>query len=77
MPELRYITESQMREFLRESYSRDREKSFLGQLARHLRDPVMPRDANNDSRVHPLWLTLGLIVLFALSVFLYFSAVTH
>lgn len=73
MPELRRITESEMRDLLREAYSRDQEKSFLGQVACHLRDPVIPRDANNRSRVHPLWLTLGLIVVFVICVFLYFS----
>ncbi len=64
-----------MRTLLREAYSQDPEKSFLGHLGRRLRDPAMPRDANNRLHIHPLWLTLGLIVVFVVSVVLYFSFV--
>lgn len=73
MREPEHIAESEMRALLREAYSQDPEKSFLGQLARRLRDPAMPRDANNHPRAHPLWLTLGLIVVFVVGVFVYFS----
>lgn len=62
-----------MRLLLREAYSQDPERSFLAQLARRFRDPAVPRDANNHARLHPLWLVLGLIGLFVLGVFLYFS----
>lgn len=75
MPEPRRISEAEMRDLLREAYSRDREESFLSQFARRLRDPAMPRDANNRPRVHPLWLALGLMTAFAVGVFLYFSFV--
>lgn len=75
MPELRRITESEMQHLLREAYSRDPEDSFLGQLTRPLRDPAMPADGNNGSRIHSLWLILGSIAVFTLSVFLYFSFV--
>lgn len=68
-----HINEAEMRKLLSESYSLDPEKSILGQVARRLRDPAMPHDANGRSRAHPLWLTLGLIATFALAVFLYFS----
>jgi hypothetical protein len=68
-----HINRTEMRTFLREAYGQDPERSFLGQCARRLRDPAMPRDANNRPRIHPLWLTLGLIAAFALAVFLYFS----
>ena len=62
-----------MRRILREAYAQDPERSLLGQLARRLRDPAMPFAPNGRSRAHPLWLTLGLIGLFVLCVFLYFS----
>lgn len=68
-----HISGAEMRRLLRDAYAQDPERSFLGQFARRLRDPAMPRDANNRSRVHPLWLTLGLIAAFVLSVFIYFS----
>ncbi len=73
MPELGHINHTEMRTFLREAYGQDPERSFLGQCARRLRDPAMPRSANNRPRIHPLWLTLGLIGTFVLGVFLYFS----
>jgi hypothetical protein len=70
-----YITEAEMRELLRDAYARDPEKSFLANVGRNVRDPAMPRDANNRRRIHPLWLTLGLVSLFVMAVFLYFSFV--
>jgi hypothetical protein len=73
MAEPEHINHTRMRTLLREAYGRDPERSFLGECARRVRDPAMPRDANNRPRIHPLWLTLGLIGLFALTVFLYFS----
>ncbi len=73
MREPQHISETEMRTLLCHAYTQDPEKSILGQLARRLRDPAMPRDANNRSRPHPLWLTLGLITVFVLGVFLYFS----
>jgi hypothetical protein len=71
----RYITETEMRRLLRDAYARDPEKSFLGQIGRNASDPAVPRDANNRPRIHPLWLTLGLVILFAMVVFFYFSFV--
>ena len=68
-----YITEAEMRELLRDAYARDPEKSFLASVGRNVSDPAMPRDANNRPRIHPLWLTLGLVSLFVMAVFLYFS----
>jgi hypothetical protein len=73
MREPQHISETQMRTLLREAYAQDPEKSILGQIARRLRDPAMPDDANDRSRAHPLWLTLGLIVVFVAGVFLYFT----
>jgi len=70
-----YITEAEMRELLRDAYARDPEKSFLANIGRNVSDPAMPRDANNRRRIHPLWLTLGLVSLFVVAVFLYFSFV--
>ena len=69
------ITEAEMRELLRDAYARDPEKSFLANTGRNVSDPAMPRDANNRRRIHPLWLTLGLVSLFVMAVFLYFSFV--
>ena len=64
-----------MRRLLRDAYAQDPEKSFLGQIGRNASDPAMPRDANNRPRIHPLWLTLGLVTLFVMAVFFYFSFV--
>ncbi len=71
----RYIAETEMRRLLRDAYAQDPEKSFLGQIGRNASDPAMPRYANNRPRIHPLWLTLGLITLFVMAVFFYFSFV--
>ena len=71
----RYITETEMRTLLRDAYAQDPEKSFLGQIGRNVSDPAMPRDANNRPRIHLLWLTLGLVTLFVMAVFFYFSFV--
>jgi hypothetical protein len=73
MPEPQHISETDMRTLLREAYAQDPEKSFLGQIVRRLRDPAMPHAANNRSRIHPLWLTLGLIAGLVVVVFAYFS----
>lgn len=62
-----------MRRLLRQAYGQDLERSFLGECARRLGDPAMLRGANYRSRLHPLWMTLGLIGAFILGVFLYFS----
>ena len=62
-----------MRRLLREAYAQDPEKSFLARIGRNVSDPVMPLDANNRPRIHPLWLTLGLVVVFVIGVFFYFS----
>ena len=70
-----YITQAEMRELLRDAYARDPEKSFLANVGRNVSDPAMPRDANNRRRIHPLWLALGLVSLFVMAVFLYFSFV--
>jgi len=71
----RYITETEMRRLLREAYVRDPENSFLGQIGRSASDPIVPRDANNRPRIHPLWLTLGLVAMFVIGVLFYFSLV--
>jgi hypothetical protein len=70
-----HVNEAEMLQLLREAYVQDAEQSILGQLARRLRDPATPRDANAHPRPHPLWLTVGLIAAFVLAVFLYFSFV--
>jgi hypothetical protein len=70
-----YITEAEMRELLRDAYARDPEKSFLANIGLNVSDPAIPRDAYDRRRIHPLWLTLGLVSLFVMAVFLYFSFV--
>jgi hypothetical protein len=70
-----YITEAEMRELLRDAYAGDPEKSFLANVGRNVSDPAMPRDASNRRRIHPLWLIVGLVSLFVMAVFLYFSFV--
>jgi hypothetical protein len=70
-----YITETEMLKLLRDAYAQDPENSFLGQIGRNASDPAIPRDANNRRRIHPLWLTLGLVTLFVMAVFFYFSFV--
>jgi hypothetical protein len=70
-----YISEAEMRELLRDAYARDPEKSFLANVGGNVSDPAMPRDANNRPRIHALWLTLGMVTLFAMAVFFYFSFV--
>lgn len=77
MRELKRITEAEMRELLRDAYSRDPGTSPLGQLARNLSDSASPTDDHNDFPVHPLCLTLGLILLSVICVFLYFSFVAR
>jgi hypothetical protein len=75
MREPGHISETEMQRLLAQAYEQDPERSVLGQIARQLRDPANPRDANNHPRPHPLWLALGAIVAFVLAVFLYFSFV--
>ena len=75
MPELKWITETEMRELLREAYARDPEASLLDQLTRNPCDPANPIHENRRLRIHPLYLTLCLVLSFMLCVFLYFSFV--
>lgn len=62
-----------MQALLREAYHDDPEKSLLVELTRDLLDPAHPRDANKRPPAHPLWLILGLIAVFVVSVFVCFS----
>ena len=73
MTEPVHISETEMREHLREAFSQDPEKSFLSQILRSLSDPAKPRNEKGRPRAHPLWLQLGIFVILALSVFLYFT----
>ena len=75
MPELKSITEMEMRELMRQAYSRDPDTSLLGQLSRSMCDSARRTAEKRGFRIHPLRLTLGLILLFIVSVFLYFSFV--
>jgi len=73
MTEPVHISETEMREHLREAYSQDLEKSFLSQVLRRLADPAKLGNEKGLPRAHPLWLQLGIFVALALFVFLYFS----
>ena len=77
MAELERITETEMRELLRRRYSQDPDASLLGQLARYLCDSARSSDENRGFHIHPLCLTLGLILFSIVCVFLYFSFVTR
>ena len=71
MRKLEYTTPEQMRLWLRESFRADPERSLLRQLARRLRDPVS--DGQVRWRVHPLWLTLVLLLVFVVCAFIGFT----
>ena len=73
MTEPVHISETEMREHLREACSQDPEKSFLSQGLRRLADPAKPRSEKGLPRAHPLWFQLGMLVFLALFVFLYFT----
>ena len=73
MTESVHISETEMREHLREACSHDPEKSFLSQVLRPLADPAKPRNEKGLRRPHPLWLQLAMIVFLGLFVFLYFT----
>jgi hypothetical protein len=77
MTDRSHISETEMRAHLREICSQDPEKSFLAQVARRLVDPAKPRDEKTLPRPHPLWLQIGMILLLALFIFVYFSFGTH
>ena len=68
-----HVTSAEMRLLLREAYSKDPEKNFLGQIARYIRDPARSDGLRRNFRPHPFWLTLALTVTFVASVFLYFT----
>jgi hypothetical protein len=68
-----HISETEMREHLRETFSQDPEQSFLAAVARHLTDPATPANEKGWPRPHPLWLRLGALLSIALLVFLYFT----
>lgn len=68
-----HISETEMREHLREAWSNDDEKSFLFQFLRRLGDPAKPANHKGAPRLHPLWLQLGMVAFLALFIFLYFT----
>ena len=71
MRKLEYTSPEQMRFWLRESFRADPERSLLVQVARRLRDPVSGGQLR--WRVHPLWLTLALLLGFVLCAFIGFT----
>ena len=68
-----HISETEMREHLRQACSQDPEKSFLAEILRRLADPAKPMNEKGLPRPHPLWLQLAMIVFLGLFVFLYFT----
>ncbi len=73
MSEPTHISEIKMQEHLREAYSQDREVNFLSQILRRLADPTRATSDKDMPRLNPLCLQIGMLVLFALFVFLYFT----
>jgi hypothetical protein len=73
MPGDEFISEEQMREYLRQAYARDAEASLLWQLARKTEDPVAPRNEKGRRRWHPLSLMLATFILIVLGTFIYFG----
>ena len=71
MSEPDYTTPDEMRAWLRETFDGDPEKSLLARLARALRDPACL--GPEESRPHPLWLTLAFLLLVAVCVFVGFT----
>lgn len=74
---MEHISVDEMRARLREAYSQDAEKSFLRNVMRGLRDPVVPVNAANRVRIHPLWLRLALIGALILAALIYFTFMPH
>ena len=73
MTELAHISETEMREHLREACFHDLEKSFLSQILRRVADPAKPTNEKGLPRAHPLWFQLGMLLFLVLFVFLYFT----
>ncbi len=73
MTEPVHISETEMREHLREACSLDPEKSFLSQILRRLADPAKPTNEKGLPCPHPLWLQFAMIGFIGLFVFLYFT----
>jgi hypothetical protein len=73
MTEPAHISETEMREHLREACFHDLEKSFLSQILRRVADPAKPTNEKGLPRPHPLWLQLAMIVFLGLFVFLCFT----
>ena len=71
MRKLEYTTPEEMRRWLRESFRADPEAGLVAQLAERLRDPASGGKAR--WRMHPLWLTWFLLLVFMLCVFIGFT----
>lgn len=70
--EARPISEQEMRLLLRQYFAGDSKPDLIWELSHRLKDPFA-ESKDGGFRMHPLWLSLGLLALTALSVFLYFT----
>jgi len=71
-PVPRHIDAREMRGLLPQLFAGNREANFLWQLSQRLKDPLKEGE-DGRFRMNPIWLALGLLVLLALSGFLYFT----
>jgi hypothetical protein len=72
-PEPRHIGAAEMRGLLPQLFAGNREASFLWQLSQRLKDPLKEGE-DGRFRMNPIWVALGILVLLALSCFIYFTS---
>lgn len=71
-PVPRHIGAREMRGLLPQLFAGNREANFLWQLSQRLKDPLKEGE-DGRFRMNPIWLSLGILMLLALSCFLYFT----
>jgi hypothetical protein len=72
MPAPQTVNASEMRNALRDALSADPERSLVAYLRHRLHDPAA-LDAKGQERLHPVWLSIGILGAFALCVFVAFT----
>ena len=71
------ISEDQMYEALGQAFKGDPEQSLVWKLTQKVTDPLRPEDNHGRRRLHPLVLTVGILVLIILATFVYFGFFYH
>jgi hypothetical protein len=71
-PVPRHIDAREMRGLLPQLFAGNREANFLWQLSQRLKDPLKEGE-DGRFRMNPIWVALGILVLLALSCFIYFT----